>query len=125
MTANSAPPSSVNTGMLGALWVLYGIVRLVVGAILIVESAVATVMFGALLMRVANPFFFMGVFHFLYAVVIVITFISGILGVLSGLALLTRGSSARSLPVLASFFSLCDLPLGTTLGTYTMIVFLR
>jgi hypothetical protein len=125
MAANSAPTSSVNTGMLGALWVLYGVVRLAVGVILIIESPVATVMFGALLQRVANPFFFMGVFHFLYAVAIAITFIGGVLGVVGGLALMARGSSARSLPILASFFSLCDLPLGTTLGTYTMIVFLR
>jgi hypothetical protein len=125
MTANPALAPSANTGVLGALWVLYGIVRLVVGVILIIESPVATVMFGALLTRVANPFLFMGIFHFLYAVMIVVTFISGVLGVMAGLALFARGAASRSLPVLASFFSLCDLPLGTTLGTYTMILFLR
>jgi hypothetical protein len=125
MAANNVQSSTMNTGLLGTLWIVYGVVRLVVGVILIIESPVATVMFGALLARVANPFFFMGIFHFLYAVLIAITFLSGIFGVLAGMALLGRGSPTRTLPLTASLFSISDLPLGTTLGTYTLVLFSR
>jgi hypothetical protein len=124
MVTNFAPRAA-NPSRLGALWVVYGVVRLAVGVLLILESGVATVMFGALLSRVGDPFLYMAIFHFLYAVIIVITLISGILGVLAGLALLGRGTSVGSLPVIASVFSVSDLPLGTTLGIYTLIDFLR
>jgi hypothetical protein len=42
----------------------------------------------------------------------------------ASLALLA-GKSARTLPLVAAFLSVADLPLGTTLGIYTLIVSLR
>ena len=47
---------SGNRRTLGALWGLYGIVRLVLAAAMIVNWPIATVMFGALLSRVGNAF---------------------------------------------------------------------
>jgi hypothetical protein len=43
---------------------------------------------------------------------------------MAGLALLNGGRSARTLGLIAGVLSLCNLPLGTTLGIYTLIVLL-
>jgi hypothetical protein len=81
-------------------------------------------MFGALLSRVADPFTLMSIFHFLYIVAILVAVLSGLIGIIAGFALLAGRSSARSLSLGAGFLSLCDIPLGTTLGIYTLIIFL-
>jgi hypothetical protein len=81
-------------------------------------------MFGALLTRVAEPFTLMSIFHILYMGAIVVTALSGLIGLLAGLALLAGRSSARTLSLTAAFLSLSNLPLGTTLGIYTLVVFL-
>jgi hypothetical protein len=81
-------------------------------------------MFGALLTRVPDPYTLMTTFHILYIAAVIVTALSGVLGLFAGLALLAGRSSARSLSLVAAFLSLSDLPLGTTLGIYTLIVFL-
>ena len=113
-----------NWRTLGSLWIVYGIIRLVAAILLVLYSGTATVMFGALLTRVPDPFTLMSIFHFLYVVAIIVTALSGIFGILAGLTLLAGRTSARSLSLAAGFLSLCDIPLGTTLGIYTLIIFL-
>jgi uncharacterized membrane protein len=113
-----------NWRTLGSLWIVYGIIRLVAAILLVLYSGTATVMFGALLTRVPDPFSLMSIFHFLYVVAIIVTALSGIFGILAGLALLAGRTSARSLSLAAGFLSLCDIPLGTTLGIYTLIIFI-
>jgi hypothetical protein len=125
MAENSQADRSANWGVLGALWLVYGIVRLIAAAVMAVYSGVATVMFGALLTRVPNPFFLMGIFHFCYFAAAVIAVLAGVFALLAGSALFARKASARSLSVVAAILSLADLPLGTTLGTYTLVVFVR
>ena len=110
---------------LGLLWILYGILRLVAAVVFVMCSAVATLMFGALLSRVGNPYFWMSLFHFAYTMMILLTIIAGVFSLLAGSALLTRRPSARRLALLASFFSVSEIPFGITLGTYTLILFLR
>jgi hypothetical protein len=117
--------SRANWNTLGALWVVYGIIRIAVAVVLALYSGVATVMFGALLGRVRDPFFMMGLFHVFYFAAIVVTALGGLFGLLAGSALLGRKSTARSLSLVAALLSVCDIPFGTTLGTYTMILFLR
>jgi hypothetical protein len=116
--------SRANSSTLGALWIVYGILRLVAVILLVLFTGTATVMFGALLSRVADPYTLMTTFHILYIAAIIVTALSGVFGLLAGLTLLSAKSSARTLSLLAAFFSLSDLPLGTTLGIYTLIVFL-
>jgi uncharacterized membrane protein len=115
---------SWNRRTLGSLWIVYGIIRLVAAILLAFYSGTATVMFGALLTRVPDPFTLMSFFHFLYVLAIIVTALAGIFGLLAGLALLAGRTSARSLSLAAGFLSLCDIPLGTTLGIYTLILFL-
>jgi uncharacterized membrane protein len=115
---------STNWKTLGALWIVYGIVRLFIAILLVTYSGVATVMFGALLVRVPDALSLMSIFHFFYIVAIIITILSGIFSVVAGLALLAARTSARTLSLTAALLALADLPLGTTLGTYTLVLFL-
>jgi hypothetical protein len=110
---------------LGFLWIVYGIFRLILGIGLALWSGTATVMFGALLARVPDPFSMMSEFHLIYIGVIILSFLCGVLGVFAGLALLANGGSARMLAILAACFSVSEIPFGTTLGIYTLVAFLR
>jgi hypothetical protein len=110
--------------LLGGCWVVYGILRLIMAVCLFLFSGTATVMFGALLVRVPNPFTLMDVFHFMYAACVVLSVLCGILGLLAGFALLAGQRSGRTLALVAGFLSLSNIPLGTTLGIYTLIVLL-
>ena len=109
---------------LGICWMLYAVWRLVAAAGLLVFSATATLMFGALLNRVADPFTLMNIFHVLYAVAIVLVAVSGVVGFLAGLALLFGARPGRMLAIFAAVLSLSGIPLGTTLGIYTLLVML-
>ena len=113
-----------NSSTLGALWIVYAILRLVAVILLVLYTGTATVMFGALLNRVPDPYTLMTIFHILYIAAIIVTALSGVLGLFAGLALLAGKSGARTLSLAAAFLSLADLPLGTTLGIYTLVVFL-
>jgi hypothetical protein len=126
MSTSSATPQNprANSTTLGALWIVYAILRLVAVILLVLYAGTATVMFGALLTRVVDYAALMAIFHVLYIAAIIVTALSGIFGLLAGLALLA-GKSARTLSLTAAFLSVADLPLGTTLGIYTLIVFLR
>jgi vacuolar-type H+-ATPase subunit I/STV1 len=109
---------------LGTIWLVYGIYRVIVGICLVLFSGTATVMFGALLSRVPDPFALMGDFHIVYVCILVLTLLSGLFGLLAGLALLVNRRSARMLALVASFLSVSEIPFGTTLGIYTLIVLL-
>jgi hypothetical protein len=125
MSTSSAAPQNplANSTTLGALWIVYAILRLVAVILLVLYTSTATVMFGALLTRVVDYAALMAIFHIFYIAAIIVTALSGFFGLLAGLALLA-GKSARTLSLVAAFLSLSDLPLGTTLGIYTLIVFL-
>jgi hypothetical protein len=125
MASTSSPAQNprANSATLGALWIFYGILRLVAVIVLVLYTGTATVMFGALLTRVPDPYALMTTFHIFYIAAILVTALSGLFGLFLGLALVAR-KSARTLALVAAFFSLADLPFGTTLGIYTLIVFL-
>jgi hypothetical protein len=110
--------------ILGVCWLAYGILRLIMGICLVLFSGTTTLMFGALLTRVANPFALMSDFHIVYAGLVVLSFLCGLFGILAGLALLTNQRHARMLALLAAFFSVSAIPFGTTLGIYTLMVLL-
>jgi hypothetical protein len=125
MSTSSATPQNprANSTTLGALWIVYAILRFIAVILLVLYAGTATVMFGALLTRVVDYASLMAIFHIFYIAAIIVTALSGIFGLLAGLALLA-GKSARTLSLTAAFLSVADLPLGTTLGIYTLIVFL-
>jgi hypothetical protein len=110
--------------ILGVCWIVYGILRLITGICLVLFSGTAAVMFGALLGRVPNPFALMGDFHIIYAGLVVLSLFCGLFGILAGLALLANQRSARMLALLAAFLSVSEIPFGTTLGIYTLMLLL-
>jgi len=125
------PPSTVtaqnpraNSTTLGVLWLIYGILRLVAAILMLLFTPTATVMFGALLTRVPDPYTLMTTFHILYVAAIIVTLHSGLFALMAGTAIVSAKPVARSFSLIAAFLSLHDLPLGTTLGIYTLIVFL-
>jgi hypothetical protein len=81
-------------------------------------------MFGALLNRVSDPFSLMADFHVVYIAMIALSVVCGILGIIAGLALLAGNPSGRLLALIAGFLSLSNIPLGTTLGIFTLVVLL-
>ena len=109
---------------LGSFWAVYGIIRLLMALCLLIYAATATLMFGALLSRVADPFLLMGIFHLLYVAFVVLSVICGVVGLVAGLALLGGHRSGRKLALIAGVLSLCDIPLGITLGIYTLVALL-
>jgi hypothetical protein len=121
----SANVSTGSRGTLAFCWIVYGIIRVIFAVWMLAFAGTATVMFGALLTRVPNPYSLMGAFHIIYTGWIVISAASGIFGILAGIALLSGMAAARLLALVAAFFSLPFLPVGTTLGTYTLVAFLR
>jgi hypothetical protein len=109
---------------LGVCWIVYGILRLIMAICLVLFSGTATVMFGALLARVPDPFTLMSDFHLVYTALVVLSVLCGLFGLLAGLALLANQRPARILALLAAFLSVSEIPFGTTLGIYTLIVLL-
>jgi len=126
MSTNSAAAANPRgrSSTLGVLWIVYALLRLAAVILLVLYTGTATVMFGALLTRVPDPYTLMAAFHVFYIGAVIVTALSGLVGLFAGLSLLAGKSSARSLAIVASVLSLCDLPFGTTLGIYTLIVFL-
>jgi hypothetical protein len=106
---------------LGICWIAYGIFRVCLGIAQILFAPTATVMFGALLGRVANPFTLMGIFHGFYVFVILLSFVCGVLGIVGGLAILGNAKRGQELLVAASFLSLTEMPLGIALSVYSLL----
>lgn len=122
MNAFATPARSSHRG-LGACWFIYGLLRLVVALCLVMFSGVATVMFGALLVRVAEYIPAMEIFHAFYIFSIILSVLCGIFGVLGGVTL-SRQPTSR-LAIIAAFLSLSELPVGIILGVYTLLTIFR
>lgn len=110
-------------GTLGGLWVVYAILRFAGAAFIVVYEGMLTVMWGAIITRVANPLALMSLFHFFLIFAVVLNIIAGIVSLLAGIALLGRTGSARTVALAASFFALINGPLGIALGAYTLVIF--
>ena len=109
-------------GTLGVLWALYAILRFAGAAFIAVYEGMLTVMWGAVITRVANPFALMSLFHFFLVFAIVLNIVAGIVSLFAAIALLGRSGSARKLALVASFFGLTNGPLGIALGAYTLVI---
>jgi len=108
---------------LGVLWLFYAMLRFAGAAFILVYSATLTLMWGALITRVPNPFALMSFFHVFLVCAMVLNIIAGIFALLAALALLGRPGSTRTMALVASFFALINGPLGIALGAYTLVVF--
>lgn len=115
------PNSNGHFRTLGSFWTIYGIIRMIMVLCLVIYGRTATLMFGALLSRVPDPFALMGIFHFLYTFMIALSAVCGVVGFIAGLALFGGQRSGRKLALIAAVLSVSDIPLGITLGIYTLV----
>ena len=106
----------------GILWVIYGLLRWVMALAIFMWSTTLTLMWGALLSRVPNPFALMDYFHLFLGFAIVLGIVAGIVSIVAGLALMSGGESSRKLGLVAAFFGLINGPLGIALGAYTLVL---
>jgi hypothetical protein len=123
MNTLESPNSRGSYSQLGVCWVIYGILRFVIAMWLVTFMPVATVKFGALLVRVADYIPAMEAFHAFYIFAIILSVLCGVFGVLGGVALL-RQRTGR-LAIIASFLSLSELLIGIILGVYTLLTIFR
>jgi hypothetical protein len=105
------------------LWLLYAILRFAGAAFILVYSTTLTLMWGAIITRVPNPFALMSFFHVFLTFALVLNIVAGIFALLAAIALLGGAGSSRTLALIASFFALINGPLGIALGAYTLVVF--
>lgn len=125
MAVESVTRTEGRSSVLGMCWIVFGIFRVIVAVWMLSFAGTATVMFGTLLNRVPNPYSLMSAFHIIYSGWMVLSAASGIFGILAGITLLSGAGVSRMLALVAAFLSVAFLPVGTTLGVYTMVIFLR
>lgn len=114
--------ATVSYRWLGPCWIVYGALRLGIAVWLVGFARQATVMFGATLVEVAHPESLMATFHMFYLFAIILSVVCGVVGLLAGLAVLAGQRAGRMLAIIAAFLSLSELPIGITLGVYTLLV---
>lgn len=81
---------------LGILWVLYGLLRLVGALGVFLYSGTLTLMWGALLTRVPDPYTLMGLFHSFLIFAIILGIVAGVVSVIAGLNLMSGRIGAKS-----------------------------
>jgi len=109
---------------LGVLWVMYGVLCFIEVAWIVVQADTLSVMWGALLGRVPNPYAWMRLFHLALVSGVALLVLAGLFALLAGSGLLTRSQSRRSMALVAGFLGLVTGPLGLALGVYTLVLLL-
>jgi hypothetical protein len=110
---------------LGILWVVSALICFVKAAWIALEFPILTLMWGALLNRVPNPFAWMSDFHAVLMGVIVWDIVAGVFAIVGGLAWMQNSRSTRSLLTVAALLALITGPIGLMLGVYTLAVALE
>jgi hypothetical protein len=105
---------------LGVLWLLYGCLRVIAVAALLIWSGTLALMWGALLNRVPNPLTLMAAFHVALVCVVAWCIISAFFSFVAGVTFLRQQMPARMDTLVAALLALPDLPLGIILGVYTI-----
>lgn len=120
----SVDPIRAHLRILSVCWAAYGLFCLAVGALMYMYSDAALFMAWPIANRMGSPMELIAIFHGAYLVVIGLSCICGVLGLLAGVTLHRRSALGRKLALLAGFLSLSRIPLGITLGVYTLVVLL-
>ena len=114
--------ASSRHGTLGLLWAIYGVICIVKAAWIVVYSGTLTLMWGAIINRVADPFFWMNMFHIWLVGAVVVLILTAIFSFLAAASLMTTRGFGRALAIVACILGILTGPLGIALGTYTMIM---
>jgi hypothetical protein len=109
---------------LGVLWILYGFLRVIAVAGILVYSGTLALMWGALLTRVPDPLMLMTVFHVALVLVVAWCIIAAFFSFVAGVSLMKATAPERMDVLVAALLALPDLPLGIILGVYTIAAML-
>lgn len=109
-------------GMLAILWALYGILMIVVVAFVLVYHATLRLMWGAVLVRVPDPYSWMAAFHFYLIGVLALGIISALFSFLACATLLSGAQSSRMWGLIAAALALLGPPPGVALGAFTAAI---
>jgi len=115
---------SSNVRVLGILWPLYGMFRLIFIAWGIFSGRMMPRIWIRTWPPQVNPYRFAPIMHGIVVAAIVWGVVVSLLGIWAGLALLQRGRAGRTIALVAAFLSLLSIPFGTALGIYTLVVLL-
>jgi hypothetical protein len=105
---------------LGVLWIMYGCLRVVAVAAILVYSGTLALMWGALLTRVPDPLMLMTLFHVMLVIGVAWCIISAFFSFVAGVSLMKSAAPTRMDTLAAALLALPDLPLGIILGVYTI-----
>lgn len=120
-----APRVQRNLQIVGVLWCVFGVYRVVQGLIGMFFLRVMSMHDGAGWShwgRFNGPFGPPPWMHSVLPVVAVVTVLASALALLVGFGLLTRQSWGRTLAIVVAILSLIKFPFGTALGIYTLWV---
>jgi hypothetical protein len=117
--------NSSRHGVLGVLWLIYGVICLAQAAWIVVYTSTLTLMWGAIINRVADPFFWMDAFHVWLIGAVIVLVLAGIFAFIAGGALMQSREPSRAVTLAASILAILTGPLGIALGTYTMVATVR
>lgn len=115
-------PLTIHNRTLGILWAAYGVLLILGGVWLLLYEPALTLMWGALLNRVPNPFAWMNLFHFMLYAKVLLDFVAAVFSFLAATALMPSAYSGRKLGLIAAFFGLVSGPLGIALGAFTVAI---
>ena len=107
---------------LSALWMVYGVICIAKAAWIVVYSATLTLMWGAIINHVANPFFWMSAFHIWLTGAFIVLAFTALFSFLAAVALRGARAKGRAWTLVASVLAILTGPLGIALGAYTMVV---
>ena len=105
---------------IGILWGIYGLLMIAAAAWIIVYNRTLTVMWGAIISRVADPFAWMNLFHLLLVLTVVMALASAAFSLLAAFTLMGGARSSRTLGLIAAAFGMLGTPPGVALGVFTV-----
>src|ERR1700691_905250 len=109
-------------GTLAVLWTLYGVLMIAAAAWMIVYNQTLTLMWGAIISHVANPFAWMSVFHVLLGATVGMALISAFSSLVAAAAMRQGAPTLRRRGLIAAAFGVLGPPPGILLGVFTVAI---
>ena len=123
VVADPAQALNNHVHVLGILWLVYSIFRIVMAIWILAFSHFFLPMMQDAMSHTDTPFPFpiFQFLHLVYAISAAYGVAAGVLGIFAGEALRQRKPVARALAIVAAFSSVISFPFGTAIGVYTLV----
>jgi hypothetical protein len=120
----AAEKLSTHLRVMGVLWVVYSILRVFMGAMTLAVSHYFLPMMSSFMPRDVSPVPIVAMLHGVYAFTFVYSVAAGIAGIVAASGLLQRKPWGRVMALVMAFISVINIPFGTAIGVYTLVVLL-